>query len=86
MALTTPERDQVWRAFMRVMTSEGSAFTKAQLRAAVDSADDWADTNASSFNTALPAAFRTAASTPQKNLLLAFVCILRAGRPLSEGL
>ena len=85
VAITTPERDQVWRAFMRVM-AQTSSFTKTDLRAAVDAADDWCDANAAAFNTAMPTNFRTAATTPQKNLLLAFVCVLRAGRPLSEGL
>lgn len=86
MALTPTERDQVWRAFMRVVDDEPCPFTKAQLRAAVDAADDWATANAASFNSALPAAFRAAASSAQKAALLGFVAWLRAGRPLREGL
>lgn len=86
MALSTAERDQVWRAFMRTIVAEGITFTKADLRAAVDSADDWATANAASYNTALPAAFKAAATPTQKAALLGLICWLRAGRPLPEGL
>jgi hypothetical protein len=86
VALTTAERDQVWRAFMRTITAEGCAFDKVTLRAAVDSADNWADANATSYNAALPTTFRTAATATQKAALLGLICWLRAGRPLPEGL
>ncbi len=59
--------------------TEGCAFTKTDLRAAVDAADTWIDSNASSFNTALPVAFRTNASLAQKTLLLCYVAMRRAG-------
>ena len=52
---------------------------KTDIRAAVNAADDWVDTNAASFNTALPAAFKNAASASQKAILLAFCCLRRAG-------
>lgn len=47
--------------------------TKANLRAAYDAADTWADTNAASFNTALPPAARNALTAPQKARLLEHV-------------
>ena len=92
MALTTPERDQVWRAFMRIGTiGEGMACVKSVIRTAVDNADDWAESAgsavpATSYNAALNVTFRTNATANQKALLLALVCWLRAGRPLAEGL
>lgn len=86
MALTTTERDQVWRAFMRLINAEPCPYTKTILRTAVDNADDWADANATSYNTALNATFRTNATANQKAALLALVCWVRAGRPLPEGL
>lgn len=86
MALTTAERDQVWRAFMRLVNAEPCPYTKTVLRTAVDNADDWADANASSYNTGLNATFRTNATSAQKAALLALVCWVRAGRPLPEGL
>jgi len=90
MALTTPERDQVHRAFMRINT-EACAVVKSIIRTAVDNADDWAESAAASvpatsYNAALNVTFRTNATANQKSLLLALVCWLRAGRPLSEGL
>lgn len=59
--------------------------TKPDLKAAVDAADDWCDANASSFNTALPQPFRGTANASQKNLLLAYVCMRRAGVLKVEG-
>lgn len=58
---------------------ESCAFTKAQLQAAVDAADDWAEANAAGYNTALPAAFRNGATAGQKSLLLMYVVARRAG-------
>lgn len=72
------DRNRIWRWFMR-RNSEGCAFTKDQLRAAVDATDSWIDSNAPSFNQALPVAFRTGASLAQKTLLFCFVAMRRAG-------
>lgn len=90
MALTTGERDQVWRAFMRIGTGEATAVVKTVIRTAVDDADTWAESAgsavpATSYNAALNATFRTNATAAQKALLLALVCWMRAGRPLPEG-
>lgn len=86
MALTAGERDQVYRAFMRLISAEPCPYVKSVLRTAVDNADDWADANAASYNTALNATFRTNATSVQKAALLALVSWMRAGRPLPEGL
>ena len=90
MALTTPQRDQVHRAFMR-LNGEPCAVVKSVIRTAVDDVDDWADAAATtvpptSFNAALNVTFRNNATANQKSLMLALVCWLRAGRPLVEGL
>jgi hypothetical protein len=53
--------------------------TKAELRAAVNAADDWAEANASAFNTAIPQPARSAMSLKQKTLLLNYVIFKRAG-------
>lgn len=50
---------------------------KSDWRAAVNAADDWANSNAASFNTALPATFRNNATNAQKALLLVFVVLKR---------
>ena len=90
MALTTIERDQVWRAYMRLVTTEPCAFVRSVLRTAVDDVDDWADSAATtvpatSYNAALNVTFRNAATATQKAALLALVCWWRAGRTLPEG-
>lgn len=59
---------------------ETCGFTKANLSAAVDATDAWIDSNQTSFNTALPVAFRNSASLPQKTLLFCYVAMRRAGK------
>jgi hypothetical protein len=58
---------------------EACGFTKADLRAAVDATDTWIDNNAASYNSALPAAFRTTATATQKTLLFCYVAMRRHG-------
>lgn len=69
------------RAIQRAWSDarESAGFTRAQLAAAVDAADQWADDNAAAYNSALPAAFRTNASQAQKALLLVYIVARRAG-------
>jgi hypothetical protein len=47
--------------------------TKADLLAAVNAADDWRNTNATAYNTALPDPFKTNATAAQKSMLLCYV-------------
>jgi hypothetical protein len=56
-----------------------TGMTKADLRAAVDAVDSWIDTNASSYNSALPQPARGALTLQQKTLLLCWVAMRRAG-------
>jgi hypothetical protein len=51
----------------------GMSITKADLRAALNAADDWANTNASAYNSALPLPARTAMTADQKAALLMYV-------------
>ena len=46
------------------------ALTKAEFQAAVDAADSWANSNAASYNTALPLPARTALTAAQKARIL----------------
>lgn len=82
-ALSTTVRQQIWRGLMRYWSAQMEAVgvDKTALQAAVNAADDWADANATSYNSALPAAFRTNATTGQKALLLACVCLARFNVP-----
>lgn len=72
--LIEQDRLEIWSSYMRD-SSVGAmaALTKPQLRAAVDAADDWANSNATAFNSALPVAARNALTGPQKALLLSYV-------------
>ena len=56
---------------------ESVAIAKADLRAAVDAADAWADANKASYNSALPLAARTNLTAAQKARLLAIVILRR---------
>ena len=71
-------RQFVWRKFMAAGNTPGTIL-KADLRAAVNAADDWVDANAAAFNTALPVAFRTAATAQQKAILLGYLAFKWAG-------
>lgn len=79
-ALSTNIRQQIWRGIMRYWSASLTALagcTKADLQAAVNAADDWIDSNAASYNSALPATFRTNATVAQKAVLLAVVTLAR---------
>jgi hypothetical protein len=60
--LSDTDRAALWAEFMRDQSASRTpmGLTKADLRAAVDAADAWADSNAASFNTALPQPARNA--------------------------
>lgn len=75
-ALSTAERIEVWAQMMREATATLD-LTKAELRAAVDAVDDWADANAASFNTAIPQPARSALKAKQKAALLMYVVARR---------
>lgn len=83
-ALSTQDRQRVWRGMMRFWSGQRTSvagITKADLQAAVNAVDDWANTNAAGFNAALPTAFRTNATAGQKALLLAVVALARFDGP-----
>lgn len=82
--LGAPERQKIWRAFMR-LNAEVTPFLKTDLQAAVDATDAWIDGQQATFNAALPAAFRNNASLTQKTLLFCYVAMRRAGLLGSEG-
>ena len=86
--LGTAARAGIARQIQRYWSDqrESAGFTKAQLSAAVDAADAWVDSNATSYNNALPAAFRNAATAQQKALLLMYVASRRFGfTDVSDG-
>jgi hypothetical protein len=85
--LSDTDRAKIWRGLMRY-SPFGSVpnVVKTDLRAAVNAADDWVDTNSASFNTALPTAFRNNANATQKSLLLVAVVLMRQGVDLLRSI
>lgn len=74
--LSNADRAALHAEFMRVfenISNGAGVLTKAQLRAAVDAVDDWAEANATEYNTAIPLPARTALTSRQKASLLVYV-------------
>lgn len=76
--LDETNRQRVWAQMMRENRFPPGV-NKADFRAALDAADNWAEANAASFNAALPQPFRGAATPAEKAMLLAIICSRRAG-------
>lgn len=74
-ALSAGERAELLKAFSADLSGTRTPFnlSRADLLAAINAADDWADANASSFNSALPLPARTTLSAKQKAAILMFV-------------
>lgn len=74
-ALTDADRVEIWAEVMRDVSagSEPCGVLKAELRAAVDAADVWANSNAGAYNSALPQPARTILTPGQKARLLMYV-------------
>lgn len=80
--LSEADRLKIWRGIMRwwSMSREStSTLTKSDIKDAVDTTDDWIDSNQSSFNAALPTNFRDNATQIQKTLLFCAVALMRTG-------
>jgi hypothetical protein len=76
--LSDNDRIAVWQQWMREnKEAVTGALTKAELRAAIDAADTWADDNAAEYNLALPQPARGVLSTPQKVAVLLYVIAKR---------
>mgnify|MGYP003578590849 CR=1 FL=1 len=74
--LSDPDRELVCAEFMRTLTPNTETIfglSKVELRAAVNAADQWADDNAASFNTAIPQPARGTLTAKQKARLLVWV-------------
>ena len=73
--LSEGDRQNLWAKYMEDASGrrDGIGLTKAQLRAAIDAADDWVDSNRASFNGALPAAAQSNLTAAQKAEILMYV-------------
>ena len=78
--LADADRAALWAELMTALSVDRDPLPgvlKADVRAALNAADDWIVANASAYNTALPQPFRSAATTAQKARLLMFVAKAR---------
>lgn len=74
--LSDADRRLVSEDFCRFPTNVGgtaSGLLKANVKAAIDAADQWVEDNSTSFNNALPQPARGALSAKQKAALLVWV-------------
>lgn len=74
--LSDNDRTTVCTLFMRKeanVNGGAGVVTKAELQAAVNAVDSWVDSNAASFNAAIPQPARGALSAAQKAALLQYV-------------
>lgn len=77
--LTTQERAEVHRDYMRDEHETFGAVTKLNLRAVVDALDDFFESNAAAINAAIPQPARGQLSTAQKSRLVRHVLRRRYG-------
>jgi len=87
--LSSADRQRIWRGLMRYwsrLLDTLTGMSKSDIQAAVNAADQWADDNAASYNSALPVTFRTNATAGQKALLLAMVVLARHSIPLLRNI
>lgn len=82
--LTSGNRARVAAQYQRDAALGETAFTKAQLTAAVAAVDDWIEATQVAFVAALPLGFRTNSTAAQKSLLLMAVVMRRMGRYRAE--
>lgn len=79
MALSAAQLKLVMRSLATTMSQTAPVrYTKADLVAAATAADAWATANAASYVTAL-GTFGSTSTAQEKALLLAYVCLMRAG-------
>lgn len=80
MPLTTQQRNRIKRQYIRIVFQNATAdLTTTDIEAAADAMEDFIVSNSAAINTALPEPFKSAASTPQKRLLVALVACEIAG-------
>ena len=73
--LTEQQRAEAHAKAMREASADHDVFgiTKSELRAGIDAADEWINTNAALFNAALPLVVRQNLTAKQKARLLVWV-------------
>jgi len=80
--LDETSRARIHRGLMRWLSSRSAdypcdGFAKADLRDAIDAADDWIETNQASYVAALPEPFKAQSGAGLKTLVFCAVALLR---------
>ena len=69
---------------MRDGASPAAGVDKTSLMAAVNAADDWIDSNSTAFSSSLSEPYKTESTADEKDILLAYVAMRRAGKLPTE--
>lgn len=83
--LSDTDRARIWRGLMRYWSAfreEMDAFSKQDLREAVNTTDVWINNNQASYNSALPVAARGALTLEHKTFLFCVVALARVSIPM----
>ena len=77
--LSSAQRQAIRKAWCELLSQRREAFPliRADLDAAINATDNWIDSNAISFNNALPTAAKNNLSAAQKAELFSFVALKR---------
>lgn len=79
MALTDAQRQRTRRWWVNKLQDAPCEYTSDELDAVVDAVSQWLADNATSYNDALPANFRTTATVQQKAWVLGLVSVIEYG-------
>lgn len=73
--LSAGDRSALLKAYAQELSAnfDGLNLTRAQLQAVIDAADDWAEANSASYNTAIPQPQRGVLTARQKAAILMYV-------------
>lgn len=80
MPITGDSLAQTLRDFVKGIAPSAVPFSKPELKAAIAAADAWMESNAASYNAALPQPFRGTATVSWKAIILALVALRRSGK------
>jgi hypothetical protein len=79
--LSLAARQQIWRGLQRYWSAPDTrrdiAIDKADLQAAVNATDAWIDTNATTYNLAIPQPARNNLTAEQKTFMFCVVALAR---------
>ena len=87
-ALSAADKSRIATGLQRHWSAvwESMPLSKAQLAAAIDATDTWIDTNAATYNSALPTAARNGLTAGQKTFVFCVVAAMRVSATWAKRL